>query len=508
MTLPARTSPRLRIALLTAGGYPYRRDGLSSWCRHLVESLDGHEFHLHTLLERDAGLPPYPLPANVAGAAAVVLGPAGRRPADGGRAGSDGAATTAAVQLCRGVLGGDPHAGAMVADALRRLAGLAAADPDPLRAVPLPQIVLDAGRTGGAAGRDGHRGAPPRLDVADAGTVAALFRNACRALAVRLPAVDVAHSVGGTAPLLAGLAARWRDGTPLLLTEARTPVGHRAGERRLAPPVRAALGLFRRSVARVGYAEAALVAPISDHHRGWVLRHGAHPAKIVPVPPVADPLHHPATPEVVAGASLVWAGTRPGAEVRTLLEAFAVVLAAAPGSTLRLLCPEPERARLRDHVQESGLGAAVRVDAGTDPRPLYAAGKVVVHYPGPDEPPHRIVEAMLAGRAVVGVDVGAVAETLGGAGVLVPPGEPAKLAGACVGLLRDPARRRDLAAAARRRALARHSPGQLARAYRALYEDAAAPRARGDQRHEFDLVLPAPLTPVPATVRWLARGAT
>ncbi len=506
MKLPARTSPRLRIALLTAGGYPYRRDGLSSWCRQLVESLDGHEFHLCTLTDREAGPPPYPLPPNVAGAAAVVLGPAGpRRAADDDRAGD---ATTAAVLLCRGVLGDDRHGDAMVADALRRLAGLAAAHPDPLRAVPLADILLDAWRASRAADHGGGRTPPPRLAAADAGTVAALFRHACRALAVRLPAVDVAHSVGGTAPLLAALAARWRDGTPLLLTEARTPVEHRAGEQRLGPPVRAALRLFRRSVARVGYAEAALVAPISDHHRGRLLRHGAHPAKIVPVPPAADPLRHPATPEVVAGASLVWAGSRPGPEVRTLLEAFAVVLAAAPGSTLRLLCPEAERARLRGHVEQSGLGAAVRVDTGTDPRPLYAAGKVVVHYPGPEEPPHRIVEAMLAGRAVVGVDVGAVRETLGGAGVLVPPGEPAELATACVALLRDPARRGDLAAAARRRAQARHSPGQLARAYRALYEDAAAPPVRGGQRHEFDLVLPAPLAPVPATVRWLARGAT
>lgn len=501
MNHPSRTHPQLRVALLTAGGYPFRRDGLSSWCRHLVSALDTHEFHLRALVGRAPGPPPYPLPPNVAGAEAVVVGPGRRRPA----AARTTDAAVAAVLLCRGLLGDERHGVAMVADGLHRLARLAAADPDPLRDVGLAEILLDAWRTSRAADLGGDRIPPPRLGVGDAATAAGLLRHACRPLAVRLPAVDVAHSVGGTAPLLAGLAAHWRDGTPLLVTEARTPGEQRPGEQRLAAPVRAALRLFRRAISRVGYAEAALVAPISDHHRGWVLRQGADPAKIVTVPPAADPLRYPATPEVLAGPALVWAGTRPGPEVRTLLEAFAAVLATTPGTTLRLLCPPAERSRLRTYVEQAGLTAAVRVDAGTDPRRTYAAGQVIVHHPGAGEPPHRLIEAMLAGRAVVGVDVGAVAETLGSAGVLVPADDPAELAAACAALLRDPARRHDLATAARTRARSRYTPAQLARSYRALYEDAAAPPVRGEPRHEFDLALPAPLVPVPATVRWLAR---
>ncbi|GAA0801169.1 DUF3492 domain-containing protein [Spirilliplanes yamanashiensis] len=493
--------PALRVALLTAGGYPYRRDGLSSWCRLLVGALDDHEFHLRTLVDTRTGPPPYPLPANAASAEAVVVGPGARRPGTAGAA----EAGVAAVLLCRGLLGDERHGAAMVTDALRRLARLAADDPDPLRDVALAEILLDAWRTSRAADAGNDRIPPPRLGVGDAATAAALLRHACRALAVRLPAVDVAHCVGGTAPLLAALAAHWRDGTPLLVTEARTPLEQRPGEQRLAPPVRAALRLFRRAVSRTGYAEAALVAPMSAHHRGWILRHGAHPATIVTVPPAADPARHPATPELMAGPSLAWAGTRPGPEVHLLLEAFAGVLGAVPGCTLRLLCPDAERGRLRELVQQAGLAAAVRVDAGGDPRRVYAAGQVIVHLPGPDEPPQRIVEAMLAGRAVVGVDTGPVAELLGDTGVVVPRDSPADLAAACVALLTDPDRRAALAAAARERARSRYTPAHLARAYRALYEDAAAPPVRTEPRHEFDLVLPAPLVPVPATVRWLAR---
>src|SRR4051812_347914 len=294
---PARSHPRLRIALLTAGGYPYRRDGLSSWCRHLVGGLDSHEFHLRTLVDREQGSPPYPLPANVAGAAAVGGGAGARRPA--GRRAPE--ARIAAVLLCRGMLGDERHGGAMVADALHRLALLAADDPDPLRDVALAEILLDAWRTSRAADRGSDRIPPPRLGTGDAATAARLLRHACRALAVRLPAVDVAHSVGGTAALLAGLAARWRDGTPLLVTEARTPVDQRPGEQRLTAGVRTALRLFRRAVARTGYGEAALVAPISGDHHEWGLRHGAHPPKIGTVPPPGHPPPPPATPEGLAG---------------------------------------------------------------------------------------------------------------------------------------------------------------------------------------------------------------
>ena len=86
----------------------------------------------------------------------------------------------------------------------------------------------------------------------------------------------------------------------------------------------------------------------------------------------------------------------------------------------------------------------------------------------------------MSGRAVVGVDVGPAAETLGDAGVLVPPDDPAELATACVDLLRAPARRRALGDAARRRALAYFTPtgwcGSTARST-PTWPAAARPRA-------------------------------
>ncbi len=475
----------MRVALLTAGGFPFRRDALSTWCRLLVDGLDRHTFHLRTLTDRPSGTTlTRPLGPNVASAEAARLPVTSRRRT--GRRDDD--ATAGAVLVCRGMLSGDAHAATMLSAGLRRLARVAADQPDPLRDVPLADVLLDAWRTSRAADHAVQRPVSPPLTAAEAATAAGLLRRACRPLGVRVPDVELVHSVGGTAALLAALGVHHREARPFLVTEARTPSAPRPGEERLAPGVRAVLRLFRQSVARAGYAEAALVAPISAYHQGWVIRHGGHPAKLVTVPAAADPQRLLPGPDLVGRPSLVWTGSRAGEQVRTVLEAFGAVLAAVPGTVLHLVAPENQRARLRAYADQAGLTNAVRIERPpADHRWAYTRAQVAIVAPGPDEPPQRAAEAMFAACAVVGVDVGPVAETLGDAGFVVPANDPVSLASACVTLLRDPAERLALGAAARRRALAHLTPGHLARAYQAIYEDAAAA-----PQHELELAIPAP----------------
>jgi glycosyltransferase involved in cell wall biosynthesis len=314
--------------------------------------------------------------------------------------------------------------------------------------------------------------------------------------------------VGGTTPLLAALAGHWRDGTPLLLTEARAPVARlRPAEERLSPAVRTVLRRFRRAVARTGYAEAGLIAPLSAYHHGWALRHGARPTRLVSVPAGVDPLDYATAPEPeVAVPALVWAGSGgPDSGLQPLLAAFGGVVARLPGTVLHLVGVTPAHEdHCAEQIERSGLGRAVRLHPlPADPRDRYAAGQVVVHLPGPADPPYRLIEAMMSGRAVVGVDVGPAAETLGDAGVLVPAGDPAALAAACADLLHAPQRRRTLGDAARRRALAHFTTDRVVRVYGELYADlAAAPPAPA---FELALSVPAPRAAVPTTLRWLTR---
>lgn len=497
----------MRICLLTGGGYPFRRDALGGWCRTVVEGLPEVTFDLLTVVDREpAGGPAYPLPRNVRTASAIA--PHLPEPR---RAGApDDGATAAAVLLCRGLLGEQANADQMFADGLSRLATmidpLPCESPSPLARVALADVLLDAWRTGQLMTAN-DRLPLPRLSVRDARTAATLLRHAVKALAVQPPPADLVHCVGGTTPLLAALAGRWRSGAPLLLTEARAPVARlRPAEERLSPAVRTVLRRFRRAVARTGYAEASLIAPLSSYHHGWALKHGATPSRLVSVPAGVDPGDVGVLEVTSPDPALVWSGSGgPDSGLTHLLDAFGSVVAQVPGTVLHLVGVTAAHVdHAAEEIERSGLGRAVRLHPlPADPGERYAAAHVVIHLPGPADPPYRLVEAMMAGRAVVGVDIGPAAETLGDTGVLVKPGDPGELARAVVALLRAPARRRSLGEAARRRALTHFTTDRVLRVYRALYTDLAAPPP--PPAFELALSVPAPRTELPATMRWLVR---
>jgi glycosyltransferase involved in cell wall biosynthesis len=103
---------------------------------------------------------------------------------------------------------------------------------------------------------------------------------------------------------------------------------------------------------------------------------------------------------------------------------------------------------------------------------LYA-GADVVAVPSviPDAFSRVILEAMAAGRPVVGTDVGGTPELIqdGETGLLVPRHDPAALAAALERLLDDPALAARLGAAARRRVETRFSPEASLERLVALY---------------------------------------
>ena len=495
------TPSRERVCLLTGGGYPYRRDALSGWCRSLVDGLRRYRFDLLTVTDREPpATPAYPLPLNVASARAIRYSPEPGRDRRRGDANEEG--RDAAHLICRGLVEADRFGAG-----LRGLAGLAAGRPDPLAGVPLADLLMDAWRDAPPA----EAGPPlPRLGRSDARTAATLLRHALGALAVPMPATDLVHCVGGTTPLLTALAGRWRSGTPLLLTEARAPMPrHRPHEERLSPVVRAVLRRFRAAVAGTGYAEAALIAPLSAYHHAWALEHGADAARLVQVPAGVDPADHPGAAELGTEPAVVWAGSGgPDSGLALVLAAFAQVVALRPGTVLHLVgVPAAHEDHCAEQIDRTGLGRAIRLyPLPADRRDRYRPGHVVAHVPGPADPPYRLVEAMMSGRAVVGVDVGAAAETLGDAGVLVPADDPAELAIAIVDLLRQPARRHQLAEAARQRALTHFTADRVIKIYGALYADLAAPLPA--PTFELALAVPAPRSEPPATLRWLTREKT
>jgi len=89
------------------------------------------------------------------------------------------------------------------------------------------------------------------------------------------------------------------------------------------------------------------------------------------------------------------------------------------------------------------------VPYGPDLHRYYRSADVFVHTALTEGSPQVLVEAAAAAMPIVATDVGGVAETIGSAAVLVPPGDPDALARAIAELVDDPGRRDELAIRAR-----------------------------------------------------------
>ncbi|MFJ6614566.1 DUF3492 domain-containing protein [Streptomyces sp. NPDC091289] len=325
-----------------------------------------------------------------------------------------------------------------------------------------------------------------------------------------LGAVDLCHAASGGAAALPGLLAKRFFGVPLLVTEHGVPLRAHFLAASDAPtpygaPVRALLAGFHGRLATEVYRQAAIVTPGNTHVRRWQQRCGADPAKQRTVypgmaaerfGPVGEDAERFGTAGEADGAggpdTLVWVGRiEPAKDLIALLHAFAEVRRAEPGARLRIFgAPAPGEEGATHLAHCKALAAQLFPDEATgahtegvspvtfeeiggpeipDLAEAYGAGGVIVLSSVVEGFPVSLVEAMFCGRATVSTDVGAVVEVIGGTGLVVPPRNPKALADACVALLRDPARRARLGAAARARALELFTVEQNLAAFRGIY---------------------------------------
>jgi glycosyltransferase involved in cell wall biosynthesis len=290
-----------------------------------------------------------------------------------------------------------------------------------------------------------------------------LLEHSLRPLSHPPVRADVVHAVTNGLGALPSLAAKWRYGTPMLVTEHGIYMREQYLHSRNSPfrwPVRALYLRFLRRLCSLGYAEAELITPGNVYNKRWEEQLGANLSKVRTVYNGVDPADFPAVEGEPEVPTISWAGRiDPVKDLETLLLAFALVHRKMPNARLRMFGSAPQGQegyleRCKALAEELGIADAATFEGRVDRiRDAYDAGQIVVLCSISEGFPYTLIEAMTCGRPCVATDVGGVTEAIADTGVVVQARNPEALAQSCLALLNDPALRRKLGAAARMRAL-------------------------------------------------------
>lgn len=297
----------------------------------------------------------------------------------------------------------------------------------------------------------------PLRDLRAVATVGELLRRA-----------DVVHAHGLRAGALAALAATGSH-VPVVVTL------HNA-----APSGRLT-GLLYAALERVVARRATVVLGVSQDLVDRMLALGAHTAclAVVPGPPPPTAPVDPAAVRAQLGVAetdtlaLVVARLAAQKGLPLLLDALGLVrdlplavLVAGDG---------PQRGELERRIEAEHLPVRLLGHRGDVPA-LCAAADLVVSSALWEGQPINLQEALQAGAAIVATDVGGSAAVLGGAGVLVAPGDAEGLARGIRSLATDQDERARLQALARRRAAALPTEADALAAALQVYQQVADPR--------------------------------
>ena len=518
---PVRTAHRsLLVSLITEGTFPFHHGGVAVWCDQIVRGLAPHRYQIVAVTAGPDEEVQLALPDNVSELRLIPLWDINHR----------GRSTRVGRRM-------DPN----LRDALRTmLMAIATNDAEHSFLASLEQIYrtaadgrfLDWLHTNDAVRltleamcattTDGRiRGDVPNPTIADAVAVLGLFEHLLRPLAVAPPNVDLCHASSNGVSALLAMTAKWEHGTPLLLTEHGIYLRERYIEyspHSMMPHARRSflLGFYKR-ITSAAYDMADAIAPCSDYNRRWEQANGADLDKIKPIHNGIDPDEFGDTAAEPEAPTLVWVGRiDPLKDVKTLLRAFARVKAEIPGAVLRIYGGTPvgnERylSECLDLHELLGLGDSAVFEGHTKSmNKAYLSGHIVVATSISEGFPYAVLEAMASGRAMIATDVGGVWEAIDSAGILVPPQDDEALAKACIDLLRNPARRTQLATMGRDRVRARFMVDLCLERYSELYDDlvdaAATPATAGSDKVILNPVHGGPTTTTTAGDLAMATG--
>ncbi|MEV0626546.1 GT4 family glycosyltransferase PelF [Nonomuraea wenchangensis] len=463
----------MKVTLVSEGTYPFAMGGVSVWMDQLIRGMPDYRWDVVTMTVDGEERPVWDLPANLEQVVSVPLwGNVPRRPSRApGGAFTEAYGRFLEMVLTPAVMGDGSAEFLAVLESLHRFAHEGGDLVGALTANESLTQLMDAwywNRTDG-------------LTLADAITAGDLMGHMLRPLAEPPPRTDLMHVAMNGLSMLTAMTAKWRHGTPIVLSEHGVYLRERYlqyVDEPVSHAVRVLLLSFFRRLAGAAYVAADRIAPHSSYNRRWQIRNGADPDRIRIMYNGVDPDDFPPVESAPDEPTLVFMGRiDPLKDLHTLLRAFAIVREKVPDARLRIFggVPagnEPYQESCMELAEELGVTDAARFEGRvTTPAAAYHAGDVVALTSISEGFPYTVVEAMACGLPVVVTNVGGVAEAVGEAGIVVPPRDHVAAAEAMVRLLRDTGLRRRLGALARERVLARFTLRQSLDDYRSVYEE-------------------------------------
>lgn len=297
-----------------------------------------------------------------------------------------------------------------------------------------------------------------------------------------VPRVDVAHSAAAAFCGIPCVLAKLEYGAPYLLTEHGVYLREQylsANRMNLSSYQKTFLLRLVHSIISLNYHMADQVSPVCNFNTRWEKELGVRSDKISVIYNGVDRnIFSPGAKKTEGGLTVVSvARIDPVKDFFNLLQAAAVVREQIPdvkfvvyGSVgVPNYYEECLALRSRLNLEETFIFAGHTDDV---PNALRQAD-VVVLSSITEGFPYSVVEAMMAGKAIVATDVGGVKEALADCGIVVPPRNPEALARGLITLLSEPQLRTFLEEEARRRALnvftLEKATQSYYKAYRKLY---------------------------------------
>jgi glycosyltransferase involved in cell wall biosynthesis len=380
----------MKVALVSEGTYPYAMSGVSVWCEQLIVGMPDYTWDVVALSVDGGDRAVFSRPDNLDRIHDIPLWgprPAGRGLHSPHRFGWWGSRRSGMRSVRRDGAPGQQFLGAYEALVGSLLDDGAHAESIPLRRQAFISALralfeyasaggdLIGGFTSNEALTVLVRAWDVRRDstVSPADALEASWRigHMLGPLAVPPVRADIVHSSMNGLSVLVGLTAKWRYGTPLVVSEHGIYLRERYMaflEEDAADAVKVLVLAFFRLLAEATYFVSDALAPHSAYNRRWQLRGGAAPARWWTRHTGVAPEECPGAPGEPAAPTVVFMGrVDPLKDLHTLIRAFGIVRERIPRARLRIFGGTPAgNGPYRDSCQalidELGLADAATLE--------------------------------------------------------------------------------------------------------------------------------------------------